>query len=99
MDKKIEKCCGNCCWFRFENIDGFGNCVKHYPDKMPNCSDKVCKNFISNEEKRHHLAVLILHNRWVRDNKEPNSGKMVNPTELGKAIDFAVEYIKTFEKI
>lgn len=35
--------------------------------------------------------ILINHNLWRRDQHIPNKYEMVNPTELGKAIDVAIE--------
>ena len=35
--------------------------------------------------------ILELHNLWRRDSHEPNKYDMVNPTELGTAIDTAIE--------
>lgn len=52
------------------------------------------KTNTKDKEKRHNLAVLLHHNRWRRDDHIPNTRKMVNPTELGKAIDYAIKYIK-----
>lgn len=40
------------------------------------------------------LKILELHNQWRRDNHIPNKYEMVNPTELGIAIDTAVEALK-----
>ncbi len=102
-----KKCCGGCCWFKFEDIDGYGTCQKpHGVAKKckasaceQRCSDDACENFISEEEMRHYLAVLIQHNRWRRDDHVPNSRKMADPKEIGKAIDFAINYIKTFMKL
>lgn len=37
--------------------------------------------------------VLKQHNEWRRDDNIPNSKDMVNPTELGQAIDKAVEVL------
>lgn len=39
--------------------------------------------------------LLLYHNKWRRDNHVPNQYEMVNPTELGKAIDLAVESLST----
>ena len=39
--------------------------------------------------------LLAYHNNWRRDNHVPNKYEMVNPTELGKAIDIAVEVLNT----
>ena len=106
-NKKIDHHCGNCIFFKFEDTDGDGCCAKHYWDKpeegqdpmLTRCDRNACEDFISDEEKRHHLAVLTQHNRWRRSDEVPNHCRMVNPTEFGKAIDFAVDYIKTFEKL
>lgn len=37
------------------------------------------------------IEVLKAHNEWRRDDNFPNSKAMVNPTELGKALDKAIE--------
>lgn len=37
--------------------------------------------------------ILIQHNKWRRDNSVPNSETMVNPTELGIAIDIAIDVL------
>lgn len=66
---------------------------------VASCSQPACADYISRQEKRHHLAVLLQHNRWRRDNEVPNSRRMVNPTELGKAIDFVFDYIRTYDKV
>lgn len=98
--------CGDCCYFFAECTDGDGCCAKHYWDvsedgnpMVASCSQPACDDYISRQEKRHHLAVLLQHNRWRRDNEVPNSRRMVNPTELGKAIDFVIDYIRTYDKI
>lgn len=36
------------------------------------------------------MNILIRHNKWRRDNHVPNKYEMVNPTELGKAIEVAI---------
>ena len=36
------------------------------------------------------MKILIQHNKWRRDNHIPNKYDMVNPTELGKAIEIAI---------
>ena len=35
--------------------------------------------------------ILELHNLWRRDNHVPNKHEMVNPTELGIAIETAID--------
>ena len=39
-------------------------------------------------------VILTRHNQWRRDNHVPNQYEMVNPTDLGKAIDVAVAVLK-----
>lgn len=101
--RKDERCCGNCCWFKHEDFDGWGTCYKAeelgLQWDVKHCSGNPCKKYISEQTMRHYLAVLIQHNRWRRDNEIPNSRKPVDARELGKAIDFAVDYIKTFMKL
>lgn len=102
MTKKTEHYCGECCWFFAECTDGNGMCAKHYWDvhsACKTCGTDACENFISREDKRHYMAVLTQHNRWRRSDEVPNHCRMVNPTELGKAIDFVLNYIKTYDKI
>ena len=36
------------------------------------------------------MKILIHRNKWRRDNHIPNKYDMVNPTELGKAIEIAI---------
>lgn len=95
-----ERCCGACCWFRFEDTDGWGECPhQDLPDVM-NCADMCTTDqFISKEDMRHYVAVLRQANRYRRDDNVPSIYKMPNPTELGKAIDFACEYIKTNSEV
>ncbi len=105
--EQIEKYCGNCCWFFGECTDGDGCCAKHYWEEpkegqdpmLTRCDKGACPDFISTEEKRHHLAVIAQHNRWRRSNEVPNHCFMVHPIELGKALDFVLDYIKTYDKI
>ena len=40
------------------------------------------------------MKILIQHNKWRRDNHIPNKYDMVNPTELGKAIEIAINAIQ-----
>lgn len=80
-----------------EDIFGSGMCAKIFAE-LVNCADSCHKDhFLSREQMRHYIAVLIQHNRWRRDNNVPNARKPVNPTELGKAIDFAIDYLKTMK--
>lgn len=105
MGRKEERCCGNCCWFKHEDMDGWGICYRRlYPDQTAYCGNKKCKarggnEFVSNELMRHHMAVLLQANRYRRDRNVPAIYKMPNPKEYGAAIDFAVSYMKTFKDI
>ena len=98
MKEDDLKCCGSCCWFKHEDTDGFGVCYRQYPDHIPYCGDDPCKEYVSNQEARHHVAVLIQANRYRRDPHVPAIYRMSRPVELGRAIDFAVKYIKTHMK-
>lgn len=49
------------------------------------------KNDITTERA---IEVLKAHNEWRRDDNIPNSKAMVNPTELGKALDKAIEVME-----
>tara|TARA_R110000744_G_scaffold152955_3_gene267236 strand:- start:1256 stop:1417 length:162 start_codon:yes stop_codon:yes gene_type:complete len=40
------------------------------------------------------LEILKLHNTWRRDSSVPPLTEMVNPTELGKAIDVAIKVME-----
>ena len=95
--RKEEKCCGNCCWFKQEDLSEWGDCYKKkIPDQMVYCENNACKNYISEQQAERYLHVLTEHNKWRRGD---NSLRMQDPKELGKAIDFAVDYIKTFIKL
>lgn len=103
MKKEEEKCCGNCCWFCFECTDGDGQCVEvgddGYPMMSTFCNSEACGRYISRQQMRHHMAVLLQANRYRRDDNVPAIYRMPNPTELGKAIDFSVKYMKVFSKL
>ena len=94
-----NKCCGSCCWFKHEDIDGFGVCYRRYLNHTPYCGEDPCKEYVSNKEARHHTAVLIQANRYRRDQNVPAIYRMPDPKDLGAAIDFAIKYIKQFSEI
>ena len=90
-----KKCCGGCCWFKFEDRNGWGQCPFLENIGETNCSDLCAtEQFISIEQKRHYMAVLLQHNRWRRNDAVPNGCKAVDVKELGCAIDFVVRYMK-----
>jgi len=89
-----ERVCGGCCYFMSEDTDGFGFCP-HVDISVceKHCSDSCsCGMFVSEEEKRHHLAVLRKCQRCLNgvDNKD------LDVKAIGEAIDFVVEYAKMF---
>ena len=107
MDKTYEKSldgtkacdgyCGNCCYFKHEDTDGFGLCYN--PDVTLDevrCSDESCRNYLCIDKARHYIAVLMQFNRYRRDNDVPSIYRMPDQAEIGKAIDFGVKYMKLF---
>ena len=100
MRQEEEKCCGNCCWFYAEDTYGFGCCPFRFAD-VQQCVKRceVTEKFVSKAQMRHYQAVLLQANRYRRDQHVPAIYKMPNPTELGKAIDFACSFIKTFSEL
>lgn len=95
--KTCEKeCCRNCCFYEHPNTNtGWGEChdTKGGSYSRPN---GMCYRYVSIEQARQHIRTLEVHNKWRRDDNVPNAYPMQDPTEIGKAIDFAVEYIKSF---
>ena len=99
MKQKQEKCCGSCCYYEHGNSNtGFGEC-HNCQDGMYCRPDGCCYRYISKEQARYYITVLTQHNKWRRNDNVPNSTPMQDPKEIGKAIDFAVEYLKTFIKL
>lgn len=100
MKEDDLKVCGNCCWFNGEDIFGWGECFKQDEcDGMHHSDLCTTDKYTSRAEARHHVAVLIQANRYRRDPHVPAIYRMPRPVELGKAIDFAINYIKTHTKI
>lgn len=101
--KQNEPCCGNCCWFQDEDRNGWGTCLKASEFNMANGlthRSGICKKeYISVKEMRHYIAVLILHQRWRRSDKPTGFYQMQNPIEIGKALDFVINYTKTFMEL
>ena len=99
--------CGECCWFKHEDTDGWGICYGnesgigyHIDDEFfPRCEQTACSKYVSNEVQRHYQAVLLQANRYRRDDHVPSIYRMPDPRELGKAIDFAYEFIRIFSKL
>lgn len=97
MKDKEEKFCGECCWFYGEDTWGYGSCPFRFAE-LQRCSDKcmITEKYTSKEDMRHYMAVLLQANRYRRDQNVPSIYKMPDQKELGKAIDFAYNFIKTF---
>lgn len=98
--KKENIHCGECCWFYGEDTYGYGSCPFRFAD-VHECGQQcdTPTNFISNAQMRHYQAVLLQANRYRRDDNVPAIYRMPDPTELGKAIDFAYKYVKTFSEL
>lgn len=100
MKKKEEKYCGECCWFYAEDTYGYGACPFRFAD-VHECGQEceVPLKYVSIKEMRHHMVVLLQFNRYRRDDNVPPIYRMPNPTELGRAIDFAYKYMKVFSEL
>jgi len=92
----IEKVCGACCWFKFEDTDGWGYCscaAVGDSSGVMHCSDLCTTDkFVSVQENRHHLAMLRKCQRCLRnlDNRD------MDVEEILKSIDFVIGYVKKF---
>jgi hypothetical protein len=89
-----ERICGSCCHFKFEDADGWGCCVKDPTGVgLTHCSGAcILGSFVSEEEKRHHLAMLRKCQRCLHENIGTKNDLDVKA--IGEAIDFCVDYIK-----
>ena len=88
-----ERVCGACCHFEHEDTDGWGICPFQDVCDAMHCSDLCTTDkFVSNEEKRHHLAMLRKCQRCLKnaDNKD------MDVKAIGEAIDFIVDYAKLY---
>lgn len=95
-EMKESECCGSCCWLMGEDSYGYGTCPFRFA-VLKRCDEEcsVPEKYVSRRMMRHYLAVLLQANRYRRDGHVPAWHRMPQPTELGKAIDFAYLYIKT----
>lgn len=93
----MEQFCGDCCWFKFEDIDGDGMCIKNYHDEEKGCVNcnqcKNCQDFISNEDKERYLEVL---QHWIT--LVDNFG---NPNDeiAKKTLHFLQDYIQAIDQL
>lgn len=91
-----EKCCGACAFMIGESPYGDGTCAKIFAETVY-CGDQCHgDHFVSKEDMERAVEVLEAHNKWRRDDNVPNSQPMQDPKELGKAIDLAILFCKTF---
>ena len=95
--KDKDKYCGECCWFYAEDTDGYGMCPLALMEQK-RC-DEPCTNgkFVSGEDLRHYLAVLLVEKRWMDDDMFIHYAP--DGDEVCKAIDFAYKYIKIFSEL
>lgn len=70
--------------YGFANVEDVSEDTFNSEDYWSSCG---CDNEMSIEEA---MLTLICHNKWRRDSHIPNMYEMVNPTELGKAIEVAI---------
>lgn len=92
-----ERCCGNCCWFCFEQTDGEGQCPAIDGGLLfPNCATSACKDYVSREEIRHYMAVLLQATRFCKD---PTLYYMPKSNDIIEAQAFAYKYMKVFSKL
>ena len=95
-----DRCCGNCCWFCFEDTDGEGQCMRvGYHGSLYGaftyCGTPPCKHYVSRQEMRHHMDVLLAVKYWFEGNHYHN----VSPHEIHEALAFAYKYMKTFSEL
>jgi hypothetical protein len=112
-EKEIEECCGNCCWFFSEDTDGWGFCAanKGTVGDFVNCSDLCLDEYVSRQEMRHHMAVLLQlyrceteegKNGWDSEKKcwKPIVyRKLPTMKHALNAMMFAYKYMKIFSQL
>jgi hypothetical protein len=93
---ELERCCGNCCWFCFEQTDGEGQCPSSDGGWLfTNCGSTPCKDYISRQQMRHHMAVLLQYHRA----DENMNYRFPGGEALEDAVVFAYKYMKVFSKL
>lgn len=94
--KDKERCCGNCCWFYGECTDGWGQCICQNCDTdSMHCSDMCEDDYVSRQEMRHHMAVLLQYHRADED----MNYRFPGGDSLEEAVVFAYKYMKVFSKL
>ena len=93
---KEEKFCGECCWFCFEDAYGEGQCYGEDDSAAVMCDKPACDLYVSRQEMRHHMAVLLQMSRHETDPINHLSPWYI---EKDNAIKFAYRYMKVFGKL
>ena len=97
IESKEEKVCGLCIHMKYESTDGLGQCIYargsfcHCTDLCTASDDDV---FSTEEEKRHHMAVLRKCQRCL--SKNVGTIHDLDVRSISEAIDFLVEYSKIY---
>jgi hypothetical protein len=98
MESKEEKICGKCVHFKYESMDGWGQCIFMHGCGCSHCTD-LCsssdgKRFTPETTKRHHMAVLRKCQRCL--SKNVGTIHDLDVKSISEAIDFLVEYSKIY---
>ena len=92
--EELEPICGGCCHFKYEDMEGWGQCVFAQCGMM-HCSDLcTCDRYVSETQKRHYMATLRVLQR--RLNKPRVSFHREKAQSVKEAIDFLIEYSKLY---
>jgi hypothetical protein len=97
--ERCEQCCGSCCHFKYEETDGWGQCVKVLQKTggiaSTHCSDLcICHSYASEGFKRHQMAVLRKCQRCLKRNI--GTEQDLDVEDVSFAIDFLIDYAKTY---
>lgn len=98
--KKIEHYCGECCWEFGEDCDGCASCAKRYLEEgmiTVMCDQEACGKFISREELDERVEDLKKFREMLHDGGK--SCMPENDGELRRALDFVLDYIKTYDEV
>lgn len=93
----MEKICGSCCWFCYEQTDGWGQCMLQEGCDSMHCSDLCTTDrHVSREEKRHYQAVMLQAMRFY----ENSAIRRLPPADdFKKAVAFSYNFMKVFGEI
>ena len=97
MKEVDEKICGRCVHFKYEDTEGWGQCV-FATSGICHCSD-LCTSypdelFMTEDEKRHYLAVLRKCQRCLV--KNVGTPHDMDVKSVSEALDFVIEYAKLY---